>query len=617
MKKRLTQIVTAFVLTSAVTGAFALNYQPAHAAGMSVWWPTDNASVAGTQPFKAVVDGMNPSDYSMYWQVDNGQLNPMNDNSTDAPHKEASVDVSGWHWQQSGNYQINFVAKDKNGNTIATRPETIHVNQTSQTSGSQTTNAPAPVTPVTQPSQPTSSPSGNLSGGSTVVVASPAPSSSSHESVWWPTDGSHMTGTQPFKAILDNMPIGSYSMYWQVDGGQLNSMATGYDGGAHKEADVNLSGWSWHGSGPYAITIVAKDLSGSQIASKTVNIYLDNQTSGSTSSSNPGSTSTGSTGDSGTSSTVPPATSGSTPSTIGPVSMGAARSGDPISGVSLYVDPNSTAAVQAQQWAASNPTNAALMMKIATEPVAKWFGGWNSNIQSDTAAYVNAAASSNSVPVLIAYNIPFRDCGGYSAGGATSPDAYGAWIAGMAQGIGSHKAVVILEPDGLSNIDCLSQSDKDARYSMLQKAVQTLKANANTSVYIDAGNSNWISATDMAPRLQKAGIAQADGFAINVSNYYSTSDLESFGNALSPLVGNKHYVIDTSRNGNGPNGSEWCNPTGRALGQRPTAQTGNSLVDAFLWLKTPGESDGNCNGGPSAGVWWPDYAIGLAQRAAY
>ena len=628
------------MLTFAVTGAFALNYQKAYAAGVSVWWPTNNAQVAGTQPFKARIDGMNLSDYSMYWQVDNGQLNQMSDNNTDAPHKEASVDLTNWHWQPSGTYQINFVAKDKNGNTIGTQAETIHTNASGAPAPVVTVpvvTQPAPVVkpPVVVTPPPTATtPNSTSNGGSTTTTSptnSPAPTASSI-SAWWPTDNTHMTGVQPFKAVVDNASLGSYTMYWQVDNGQLNQMSTNSD---HKEATVDLSGWHWHGTGPYAITFVAKNSSGATIASKTVNIYLDNQTSSNTTpvtGSNSGSAPAGST-NTGTGSTqttpvtqppivtppvsTPPTTTGSTPSTIGPVSMGAARSGDPISGVSLYTDPNSTAANQAQQWASSNPAGAALMMKIATEPVGKWFGGWNSNIQADTAAYVNAAASSNSVPVLIAYNIPFRDCGGFSAGGATTPDAYNAWISGMAQGIGSHKAVVVLEPDGLANMDCLSQSDQTARFAMLQNAVKTLKANSGTSVYIDAGNSNWISAADMAPRLQKAGIAQADGYALNVSNFYATSDLTSFGDTLSPLVGNKHFVIDTSRNGNGPNGSEWCNPAGRALGQRPTAQTGNSLVDAFLWLKTPGESDGNCNGGPSAGVWWPDYAVGLAQRAAY
>jgi endoglucanase len=76
-------------------------------------------------------------------------------------------------------------------------------------------------------------------------------------------------------------------------------------------------------------------------------------------------------------------------------------------------------------------------------------------------------------------------------------------------------------------------------------------------------------------------------------------------------------VIDTSRNGKGPAPENaWCNPAGRGLGADPTGSTGNSLDDAYLWVKQPGASDGTCNGGPAAGQWWPEYALGLAERAA-
>jgi Cellobiohydrolase A (1,4-beta-cellobiosidase A) len=96
-----------------------------------------------------------------------------------------------------------------------------------------------------------------------------------------------------------------------------------------------------------------------------------------------------------------------------------------------------------------------------------------------------------------------------------------------------------------------------------------------------------------------------------------TSDNITYGTAISSSVGGKHFVIDTSRNGLGATAdSQWCNPDGRALGTAATTTTGNSLVDAFLWLKRPGESDGTCNGGPNAGGWWADYALGLAQRSA-
>jgi endoglucanase len=110
---------------------------------------------------------------------------------------------------------------------------------------------------------------------------------------------------------------------------------------------------------------------------------------------------------------------------------------------------------------------------------------------------------------------------------------------------------------------------------------------------------------------------QISGFEAESMSLPSSQGQErAYGDAISSAIGGKHFVIDTSRNGLGSNG-EWCNPPGRALGDRPTASTGDAAADAYFWIKRPGESDGTCNGGPSAGTWWPDYALGLAQRATY
>ena len=64
-----------------------------------------------------------------------------------------------------------------------------------------------------------------------------------------------------------------------------------------------------------------------------------------------------------------------------------------------------------------------------------------------------------------------------------------------------------------------------------------------------------------------------------------------------------------------PGGARGVGDPGRALGEPPNTQTADPLVDAYLWIKSPGESDGTCKDGPAAGVWWPEYALGLAQRA--
>jgi endoglucanase len=288
----------------------------------------------------------------------------------------------------------------------------------------------------------------------------------------------------------------------------------------------------------------------------------------------------------------------------------------PLAGVRLYLEPSNSALNTAAAWRSTRPEAASLLERIGRTPQAVWFNGWHQDVRSATANYVSAAAVASAIPVLVAYNIPQRDCGLYSAGGSSSAEAYLSWVRNFAAGIGERRAIVILEPDALGGMDCLSQTDRTRRLSLLHQAVGILKANAGTHVYVDAGHPRWIGASEMSARLSAANIAAADGFSLNVSNFIANAENVAYGEVLSGLVGGKHFVIDTSRNGQGPAaGNEWCNPAGRGLGSTPTTATGHPLVDALLWVKRPGESDGSCSGGPSAGVWWPEYALGLAERA--
>jgi endoglucanase len=199
---------------------------------------------------------------------------------------------------------------------------------------------------------------------------------------------------------------------------------------------------------------------------------------------------------------------------------------------------------------------------------------------------------------------------------------------------------------------------------------------------------------DAAHRLSQAGVDRADGFFLNVSNYRFSEHLEKYGTWISKCLwfatdpgswgnghfdwcasqyypadpndfstwtltdqwyidnvesqtwvpypgdaGLKNFVVDTSRNGQGPwtptvsypDPQDWCNPPDRGLGLRPTADTGKALIDAYLWIKIPGESDGECTRGlgpagetvdpewglidPAAGAWFPEMALDLAQNA--
>ena len=290
----------------------------------------------------------------------------------------------------------------------------------------------------------------------------------------------------------------------------------------------------------------------------------------------------------------------------------------------LYVEPSSPAATQATLWSSGNPTDAAIMDRLAAQPTALWLTGVSGDVQNRVNNYVTAAYQAGALPVLVAYNIPYRDCGGSSSGGAITMSAYDTWISQVASGINGRPAIVILEPDALAGIDCLTPPEQQARLQMLSSAVRQLQSSL-VHVYIDAGNADWQPASVMAQRLQQVGISAASGFSINVSNFVSTASSLQYGDALSSAIGRPtHFIIDTSRNGNGPAADNaWCNPAGRALGALPTLHTGLPLVDAFLWVKVPGESDGVCgpaqNGSypPSAGTWWPAYALMLAQNAGW
>ena len=287
---------------------------------------------------------------------------------------------------------------------------------------------------------------------------------------------------------------------------------------------------------------------------------------------------------------------------------------NPLAGKRLYVDPNSTAKREAETLRRSRPQDAALLSQIADQPVARWLGGWVGDIGREVDAAVSTITGTGSLPVFVAYNIPGRDCGQYSAGGANGGDAYRRWMGAFASGLRGRPALVVLEPDALAGIDCLNASGQQQRLALLREAVVVLKAQ-RADVYIDAGNARWKSADVMAARLRQAGIAQADGFSLNVSNYIDNAANIAFGEKLSRLLGGKHFIIDTSRNGLGST-RDWCNARGQALGVAPTTRTGHPLVDAFLWIKQPGESDGTCQGGPKAGSWWSDIALELSRAAA-
>jgi endoglucanase len=383
----------------------------------------------------------------------------------------------------------------------------------------------------------------------------------------------------------------------------------------------------------------------------------------------------------------------------------------------FFVPPPDPAAVQqlATLFKQGDVKDGVDLLEMIGKGHASWFtSGTPLEVRANVAKTVREAALERSVPVLVSYDVPFRDCAGLSAGGAADTASYEAWIDGFAAGIGKAPAVVILEPDSLGiipynttifgategckptvtdaqgNVTAAPGADPADRYAQLAYAlVRLANAAPNARVYVDGTHSAWLGVGEAAFRInhlttiagqtaQTMGLAfdpQAIGFFIDVSNFQPTDQLIQFGtwvsdcitaatagapwaaghfdfcagqydpalnfaidysaayeatvtasleNMMAGATATTRFVIDTSRNGHGtldtspfaappfnqpPNviatlaSGDWCNPPGAGLGLRPTANTGVPLVDAYLWVKVPGESDGTCDIASGARAW--------------
>jgi endoglucanase len=301
--------------------------------------------------------------------------------------------------------------------------------------------------------------------------------------------------------------------------------------------------------------------------------------------------------------------------------------GNPLGGASFFADYfQSLSGRQALAWSASDPLAAAKVAVIAQAPNVQRFGAWNGGYPGwNVDSYLDRAGANQPriVPMISTYRLVYGHCGRWSDPPAEQA-AYHAWITGLSQGIGTHKAVLFLEMDSLITVGCLSPQGVAVRMAELHDAINVLSSNPHLVTYLDAGAADALPARATASLLRRAGIAHIQGFFLNSTHFDWTSKEIAYGEKISRLTGGKHFVINTAENGQGPvrprhpakQGNEvLCDPAGRGLGPLPRSNTGYRNVDAFAWIANPGVSGGQCRlGAPPSGVFWPALALELVRH---
>jgi endoglucanase len=269
---------------------------------------------------------------------------------------------------------------------------------------------------------------------------------------------------------------------------------------------------------------------------------------------------------------------------------------------------------------------------IASQPEAQrissysW-GGSPSGIYKQTQKILtqNLTADPGTVPIFNTYFLHA------TLGGCPTPKQVANYnllfhgrVDAMAQAVGSHPAVVLLELDAIGSSSCVKKMgslpgwEADLRYEM--NAMQSLP---HTVVYVEGGYADSNSVGYTAQILKAIHVNTIRGFFTNDTHEDWTSNEARWATAIAKQVGGAHFIVDTADNGQGPlmnkdrvkDGNEdLCNPPGRGLGSTDTTDTGYLYADAWMWTHPPGNSSG-CGGGPPGGVFWPVRAEGEAIRA--
>jgi hypothetical protein len=209
-------------------------------------------------------------------------------------------------------------------------------------------------------------------------------------------------------------------------------------------------------------------------------------------------------------------------------------------------------------YAAATGARHALLAKVALQPRARWYGSWLSTAEMREKLAMDIADEQADIgnPNVMVPMAFFRQFPGHERNRDipwTMADrrAYRGFYDAAAAAIGDAHALIILEPDLPAT---LKGWRPDIRARLVTYAARKLSALPHTTIYLDAGASDWIKPEDQAALLDSAGIRYVRGFAESGTHYTSIGDnIERGRETLAELaklgITGKHFVIDTSDNG--------------------------------------------------------------------
>jgi endoglucanase len=269
------------------------------------------------------------------------------------------------------------------------------------------------------------------------------------------------------------------------------------------------------------------------------------------------------------------------------------------------------------------------LLRIANTAQARWVGSWENDTRvAGLARDVYRKAADSGRIGLIAYQ-GMRDYPCERAASDPSLEAaYQARTAAVVQDLpeSGARAWIILEPALLQTLDACAG---DPRGVWLEDAAAALAA-SGAVVYLDATGLADRDAAEAARIVAKLNLDAVSGFSLNAGQHRPNAEQFAWGadfiaalDALGVDVGAARgqgdpgepglgIIIDTSRNGVALEG-EQCNAADAGIGAPPRL-VGKGVLDALVWIKRPGESDGSCNGGFAVGQFDQAKALELARR---